>query len=268
MHVDIEIVRPDDSEESSSEMYLKVEPAGHHPAPFFNRVYVDPNEIVTLAIDGKRTLTPKSCLRARLMRRAEEGQSLVHVGSEGVKSLRAKPGQPVVLLDSLSSEEPFFAIVKSSRQDHVDLDRVIPRTFFKGSFIQNIANRWHHEIRCVGAKSQLKRPQPVPFYLHPADEGIEMTISYPLTPGVLRAYDIYVRDCAFTDLEAHWWPDIVDLDINAESALITTYNGGEESGGGKLQNGQTYYVSLVAKDRLGFDDINESAPFVQAFTLS
>lgn len=274
MHLDIEIVRPDDQNDISSELSLRVDPWHNQPHPppdcHFSTVFVDPKELISALLDGKRTSAPVGCMRTYLTEKVSKGSHAIRVFNNGENGLNARPGDPIVILSDLKGSNRAYALVESIDGDDT-LNLVLsteglPAQFYVGALVQNLANRWHRATP-VGAKSQLKRPQAVPFWMQPADNGIDLAIADPMSPGIIKYYDVYVRDRNFNNIEAHWVADATDIPTGSDNVILTTFNGGPNAGGGELKAG-TYYVALISKDREGRVDVNESVVSTIVFELN
>lgn len=276
MHVDVEIVRPDGSENMASEIYLRVDPWGQHiPSDQqFSTVLVDPRELIADAIDGKRTTSPVYCARSYLIEKAAAGSHRVHVFDNGAKGLNAKIGDPIVFLSDLGGTRKTYAIVSAIEENnwiHIATPDGLPEDFMMGAFVQNLADRWHRKTP-LGAKSQIKRPSQVAGYAekHDGDDwGIDLIISEPMNPGIIKCFDIYVRDRYFSEIEAHWMPDLSDMPLLSDMDRFTakTCNGGPDAGGRYLKEGR-YYIAIISKDRPGRSDVNESSFMLLTFELN
>lgn len=272
MQIDIEIVRPESLTNASSELFLKVEPWGG-PNPHaainmghFEKVFLDPEELIVSAIDGKRTTTPLNCQRSRLSTVCPNGSFEFCVFDNTKNGLNAHPGDVLVLLSDLDGNQTYNALVEEVNGNRIKISKGVNTTFYVGAFVQNLSNCWNKKTK-IGAKSQLKRPQPVTFWVTSQVDCIEIMIQTPITPGSIKYYDVYVRNEAFEDIEPHWMPDVSDILADEEEVNIKTYNGGEQCGGANLVSPGIYYVGLVSKDKSGRTDVNESMPYVQRVEL-
>lgn len=267
MNIDIEIVRPDDYSDASSQLFLKVEPAGHqHNDRSFGRVYLNPEELINVALDGKRTAKLAGCKRSYLVSPCQENSTSISVHDNGPEGLNAVPGDVIAMISDLNGTKQCNALVDSVKGNVVSIIRRASESFFIGAFVENLSNRWHRATP-MGAKSQLKQPEPMVFsVLEATTEGIQLFVSYPMTPGVLKGYDIYVRNSVFSEIAPHWIPDAQDLAIDEGEVVVKTYNGGPNAGGGDLCSGK-YYVGVVTKDGLGRSNVNESSACIQPVLL-
>lgn len=267
IHVDIEMWRSDSSGDVASRMFLKVEQDSRHHNPneptTFTRVLVDPEELITTGIDGKRTTKPISCMRSYLTVKCPQNSSTLEVFDNSVHGLNAKPGDVLVLLSDLDGTQQCCVLVEAADGNHISISKGTSGTFFKGAFVQNLSNRWHKNTP-LGAKSQLSRPQPVSFYPTEANvqTGIELMIATPVVYGSLKAYDVYVRDKPFDEIKPHWMPDAEDINVDEEQVIVTTFNGGPEAGGEHLVAGK-YYLALISKDGFGRCNVNESVVHIR-----
>ena len=259
--LDVEIVRPDDASDSSSTIQLRADPViAHHQShlPIFVPVTINPVESLGIILDGKRTTNPPKCWRTRIT----EPSNGLSFAVDDLKSLWLSIGDPVVVLDTLcDNNKKLFGIVKEIDGDTVVLhDFGQKQSFYKGAFIQNLANKWVADHKIEGVKTQLKRPALPTFKARRAAEAVEVMFSVPIISGLAKFYDVYIRNHLFSTLEAHWVPDTADVPLDTQRITIETYNGGPEAGGGVIADKQPQRLVcvVISKTAPGFVNVNES----------
>jgi hypothetical protein len=259
IQIDVEIVRPDDMSQMNAIVQLRADPVHHPHLAEFLPVFVNPVESLGILLDGKRTTNPPGCLQTRL---AEESESDTFIVDD-IRALDLCLGDPVVVMDHLKEGNTRrYGLVEVFGDGTLTIQSTQePVHFFKGAFIQNLANRWHEKSNVVGAKSQLKRPGTSTFRSKFTGKGVELIISVPLNIGTLCCYDVYVRNHPFNDIEAHWVPDVSDLPNNADRVTVESYNGGHDAGGGVIADDQPSVLvcAVVGKDKRGHYNVHESA---------
>jgi hypothetical protein len=273
MEIDIEMVQKDDLESVSSELLLRINPWGHPGQPFrkdFKTVYVDPSELISSALDSRRNTNTKGCKRTKLLNIAHQG--LKQIVIENPEFLNAKAGDAIVILSDLNGNNKTFALIEGISGNTIQINcgaSGLPITYYKGAIVENLADRWHKDTKILGAKSQLKRPQPMPIYVKQAKnkDGIQIIMQAPISMGILKACDVYIRKEPFETIESHWIPDKSDVDINEDGVVVHTFGGGQDAGGGNIDKGN-YYIGLTTKDNFGFYNVNESEPSISHINLN
>jgi len=258
INIDIENVRPNNSPNASTKFYLKAEAWGHDQV---HTVYVDPDELVSWLIDGKRTSAPSSCRRTYLVKPFEDDDH-IEVHDAGPKGLDANIGDPIAFLNNLDGAPPEYSLITKATGNTIHIASRPKCKYFKGAFIENLADRWHRQTVLLGAKSQLQRPQAVPFIAKSSGQKINVLISTPMNLATIVAYDFYARKEPFVQIKPHWIPDKQDIGAKQEEFCVETFGGGKPAGGDLLAAG-TYYVALISKDNLGRVNVNESECFYQ-----
>jgi len=273
IQIDVEMVRPDTMSQMNALVLMRADPVPppHNVTlPSFPPVTANPEEVLGVLLDGKRTTNPPGCFRGRLI---EECESYTYLLSS-TQPLDLHEGDPVVVMNHLKKgNDKLYGLVKEFDETSLTIDSSQePIHFFKGAFVQNLASRWHRASSTVGAKTQLKRPSTPTFRGRLASDGnlVEITISVPLNMGTLHCYDVYVRDHQFNELEGHWLPDKADVPHNVDRISVESYNGGPEAGGGVIgeDSPRTLVCVVVAKDKNGQKDVFESAITPQLLTSS
>ena len=275
LSIEIESVRPDETNELGSVIYMKaipvpVQPHLQHDTPNFTPIFVCPEELLSIIIDGKRTHTPLGCHRTRLTQELKDHWHL-YVEDTTRSGLDAKIGDPVVVLSNLTeNNKRIYGLVSEVHSDqHVELtvsNKDCP-CFLKGAFVQNLANQWTKSLGIVGAKSQLSRaPHPTFAVSRQNPNSVRVIIQIPLdNSNQLQYYDVYVRSTPFTQIEPHWVPDVQDITVESAELTVDTFNGGPDAGGGMLnEKQQKLFAVVISKDRLGHNNVNESECFAKA----
>lgn len=137
-----------------------------------------------------------------------------------------------------------------------------------GAIVQQLGYRMSPmgENSALGVKAQLEQPGPPSISaVASGGTGIRVTLNAPTSRNaVVQAYDIYVSDEPYGTpprIEPNRAPDRLDWTgpgtAGSAQAVVDTYGGGSAAGGGSIGAG-TWYVVAVAKDGLGFVDVNES----------
>lgn len=230
---------------------------------------VSPNDKLLTLLDTKRTSVPYRCYQTYLTKKWVPGESnAIEIADPGPKGLNLQVGHPVVILDTLVGENRAYGMVKGVKGRTIELEAVavhadvdVFETFFAGSFVQNLGHRWWGyglNPDEIGLAARLHQPEALPFLPQIVSGRVGVVVTLPINTGNIQCYDLYVRRRKFAAIEPHWLPDVADVDIGTEEMWATTYNGGEECGGGPLTPGN-YYVTIIAKDRLGRVNVNESA---------
>lgn len=137
-----------------------------------------------------------------------------------------------------------------------------------GAIVQQLAYRMSPlgENSALGVKAQLEQPGPPSVSaVASGGTGVRVTVNAPTSRNaVVRAYDIYVSNQPLGTpprIEPNRVPDLADWagpgTAGSAQAVVGTYGGGADAGGGSIGSG-TWYVVAVAKDGSGFTDVNES----------
>lgn len=254
IHIDVEIMRLDDSWDATSCIRLKAEPWGHDQ--FCDRVFTDPTDLVAELIDGKRTFKPANIHFTKLKEPYKSNQEFVVID----RSFGAffQPGHPIAIMADFEGNKIQYSIVEDLSEDKLSIKNPFDADYSKGAIIQNLCNKWWKGPRALGCKSQLSKPNPPVFMVKEANNSIKIMISTPINLGSSKYYDVYVRDKEFSEVAPHWVPDLGDVPVKETTITATTYNGGSIAGGGKIENGKSYYITVLAKDDKGCININES----------
>jgi hypothetical protein len=229
-----------------------------------NAICFHTDEAIVALLDSKRTSPPYGCNQTYLVEPYENGDTL-HVHDS--LNLDVRVGDPIVIMSDMNGTNRQNAIVENVNGHTLTVSRGKLGDFsfrYKvGAIVQNLSNQWKKyplEDGQLGIKSFLKKPQEIPFEARFNGDKIQIIMEKPMNFGIgtIVACDVYVRERVFQYVEPHWIPDMEDVSPQIESINVSTHGGGEKSGGGLLERGKTYYVSVVTKDRLGRVNVNES----------
>lgn len=221
---------------------------------------ISPNDKITSLLDAKRTFVPYQCHQSCLTKKTTSNIIEIYDNDE----LNGQMDDPVVILSDIYGAKKQYCLIKAITGNKLELIG-LNTEFFAGAIVQNLANRWWSLPTDLGLCARLSRPEPLPFTVK-AKETITVIITTPLNPGIIKCYDVYVRSEKFSTLEHHWIADKANVSLD-QDAVITTFNGGMEAGGGLLTSG-TYYVTVISKDRIGNNNVNESECIVEEVAIA
>lgn len=230
-------------------------------------VSLQPDEFISYLLDTKRTSPPIHCYQTYITKPYYGG---LNIEVYDTRSLNIKIGQPIAILADLYGTNIEYAIVDSFTDSTLTINKEINKKYLLGAFIQNLSTRWwSYSLKpgMVGIKSRLKKPPTVQYSIKILENSIKIMIHDIINKGNIIAYDVYIRNKPFKFIEAHWIPDVFDINIEELYCESFTFGGGKDAGGGDLEVDKKYYLAVITKDGFGRLDVNESDSNIECFTL-
>lgn len=200
------------------------------------------NEIYSI-LENKRTYCPPGNIIAKVLSVKED---IIYA-----PELYAKEGDPVAIFNK---EEEYFCLVNKSLKGNITLSKKI--NIKPGCLIQNLKSNVYKPQDYKGIITMLMENQmpSISFQTFISINEINVQITVPMNFKI-PYYDVYVRDESFDKISWDWIPDQFDIPITKDEVIIKTFNGCEN-----IKENEKYYVTVIGKNKKGFDDVVESKP--------